>query len=301
MDQLENLLKKYKSYLLAKAYLKALLHQIAGEKEQLARIDRAKKRSESILRRYEEQPFQKATASFEEEKEHYYQLVVQANELTKRIELAKFETGILEEKIRSSTILHTQLHELLRNYPSETPLPDIAHFDMILGFTQKIEERNGLKKEVSEAFIKGEQLLKEISEVKGFLHELKGQMMMYNGVFNSIIGVSLNKLEKFQEMTQEAMQQLEAYEKEIADIYEYLHIPNAPKFRDGNEFVDQYFEKLSTDRLLSLSWDDCSFYLRRISEKVQLTQQALSKNIQEVEEHVRSLEEKRGALIVDAV
>ncbi len=301
MDEIEKLLKKYKSHLLAKAYLKALLHQVSDEEDQLMRITSAKRRSESILSRYEEQIFQTDSTGFEKEKDHFYKLVIQSNELNKRLELAKFEIGVLEEKIRGSAMLNDQLHELLRNYPPEQRLPDITHFDMILGFTQKIEERNGLKREVSEAFIKGEELLKEIGGVKGFLHKLKSQMMMYNGVFNSLIGLSLEKLEKFQGMTQEAMQQLEAYEKEIADIYEYLHIPNAPKFRDGNEFVDQYFEKLSTDRLLSLSWDDCSFYLRRISEKVHHTQAALNRNIQEVEEHVRSLEEKRGALIIDAV
>ncbi len=300
MAQIEDILNQYKSFVLAEAYLKALHHQIAEGHHQLDQIFAAKRDSEMRLNSYENMVAQSNSESFEQEKERYYRLVTRYKELHKRIDLAKFEVSVLEDKMKNSADIHAQLHEFLKQDLPDASQSGILHLDLILGFTQKIEEKKGLKKEVSEAISKGEILLKEIKLVKKFLKEIKKQMTA-NGVFDSLIGVSLVKLEKFQKMARVCMSHLEGYEKEIADIYEYLHIPNAAKFRDGNEFIDQYFEKLSTDRLFSLSEKDCSFYLQRISEKVTHTQQALNNKFAEVKEHIESLEEKRGLVIVESM
>ncbi|GJM34641.1 MAG: hypothetical protein DHS20C18_36420 [Saprospiraceae bacterium] len=304
-QEIEKTLIQYRSFLLAEAYLNKLKGQIYREKKTLNEIIQATEASEHEIINFEqagvlEKLLNKDKASFEVEKERYYKLVINYKKSKKTIELSEFEVKVLEEKVKSGPALKEKLHQLLKERKDTLEESNLNNIDVILELTERIDSRIGLRTELEEAIEVGKTLLKNIDEANDYLIVIK-QDMISRGKFDSLVGASIIKLEKLQGLVILCEKRLMEYKNEISDLYEYIKLKGVPKFKDGNEFVDEYFEALSSDQLLSLSWQTGSDYLMTIANKIDSTQKALKKDLYQIMEQKREMEEKRDVLIKGSV
>ncbi len=270
IDFLASLLEKEKLDVvqLQKSTVKAIFHQILGNKEKQLEIERQERLDAAL---------------------NY-------NEAIKYLELLEFERSVLEEKINQKKEVQKRLDHELNLREKELLKSDSILGQAILNIEKQIVTQFALKGEIRRAIVVGEEIISKLLNMSAILAKTQ-YWGWYYVAQNTPVG-TLGNLDKSLNMAYELKQDLLEYQDYLKDIFGRKHYKFMNTFRTILSFNSRLRANLISDWLIQEKINSTFHHVIAFRDQIKRLNEALKKESKNADAEMEHLNrEKRKVMM----